>query len=222
MQLSPLLDTEQVRHIVAALHHSQKDERLKALIEQAPREVVVHVLRALVLQGMPDDEYARMLVAWEAILQPPPAIDQPDLREALWRQSTWWDAFGDQSAETRTHMNRLEETLRTVGCTQAGIVYFQWVAEHPPNARLNGIWDEHRRGALVALGQYGYGALGSSCEVLLARHLDDWINVQTDVIDLLVAFKSRLLARLAPWYMAHDPDIRPFLQPYFEERSPGS
>lgn len=78
------------------------------------------------------------------------------------------------------------------------------------------IWDEHRRGAIICLARYAYKR---STELFLARHLDDWNTIQVDVIELLAALKSRVFARLAPWYIQHDPSLQPILEAYgFEAR----
>jgi hypothetical protein len=77
------------------------------------------------------------------------------------------------------------------------------------------IWDEHRRGAIICLARYAYKR---STELFLARHLDDWNTIQRDVIELLAALRSRVFARLAPWYIQHDPSLKPILEAYgFDE-----
>ncbi len=218
MEISPLLVPEQVEVIAEALRTRGNEEWGQTILAPLPREVSLHMLRFLMLHGLPDEAHEQMLAIWRAILPQPPANDSVELREALWSQSAWWDAFGPHTPHELARIDQLEGLLNQIGTNTAGLEYFYWVAEHPPYSCMDDIWDEHRRGAIIALGRYGYSQNAARCEEFLVRHLDDWINVQTDALDILVATKSRLLARVAPWYMAHDPDVRPFLQTYFGDK----
>lgn len=215
MNVSPLLDAEQVTRIDQSLKSPAAETELIPILKEMPREVAIHTLRFLALHGVPDDAYAHLLTAWRALLPPPPEVDSVEMREALWHLSEWWDAFDAPTPAQRMRMDNLEDVLCAAGRTAAGVNYFVWVVEHPPYARMDEIWDEHRRGAIMALGQYGSSVLGRSCEVLLCRHLDDWVVLQADVVGILVAFNSRLLSTVAHWYLANDPDLQPFLVEYF-------
>ncbi len=214
MQVSPLLPAQVVRSIAGLLREPDVQPVLDHLAPLALEERV-HILRFLACRGLDNAAYVRLLNIWSTVLPSTHRLDTPDLRLALWRQSEWWDAFGLGHQMTVKEYDRLEALLDQVGCTAEGVDYFQWVALHPMYERVNAVWDEERRGAIISLARYAYIRAEGSQERFLARHLDDWINVQTDVIDILVAMKSRLLAHIAPWYLQHDPDLRPFLEDCF-------
>lgn len=89
--------------------------------------------------------------------------------------------------------------------------FFKWVALSPSVPEQNKIWDEYRRGAVICIGKY---CMGKERELFLVRHLDDWNTIQIEVVQMLAAMKSRLLAQVAPWYIEHDDLLKPIIEEY--------
>jgi len=213
VDIPPLLSSQQVDQMLELLQGQLSDQAEEALLVGLPLDERIHILRFLSLQpGVSKEAYARILSIWRDLLPPSHKADDPELREALWRQSEWWIAPTKDRAETEGRLDYLETLLERVGHTSLGISYFQWVALHPPYTRMDDVWDEHRRGALTSIARYGYSRSEGSCEIFLARHLDDWVNIQTDVIDIFAAMKSRLIVKIGSWYIEHDKNIAPFIQ----------
>lgn len=213
LTVSPLLSEKLVYAVSEKLNSVRSDKRIQSYLDPLPLDQKIHVLRFLLLRGeLSDAQEARIYALWRKILPAQHVSDSETLREALWQQSKWWNAFGPQVPAEQGHVDALEAFLDKEGHRPESADYFLWVALHPPFVRLHGIWDEHRRGALTSIARYAYSRPEASYELPIARHLDDWINMQTDALDILAAMKSSVLPRLAPWYKEHDSDLYPFLE----------
>lgn len=174
-------------------------------------EEKVHILR-FIYNGASDDMVAHIHRIWRSIIPQDHPLNTHEHKKALNAIATWWDAFGCAEGMTPSDYDVLEQLLDTLGATPEGRDYFKWVALTPViNPGKEGIWDEHRRGAIICLGKYAYS---KETEVFLARHLDDWNTIQIEVVQILAAMKSRLLIKLAPWYMQNDDLLRPILNEY--------
>ena len=216
MLVSPLLSANLAADIMLMFQkgagHSEIEQRLTGL----PLEEQIHLLRLIFFQfELTDEGDKNLLSLWEKLLSPNHPLNTKQIRDMLWAQSGWWDAFQRIEWKDTHKTDEMEKSLDTFGQKESYVEYFKWVTLHPPYCHIHEIWDEHRRGAITSLGRYAYHRNGKSLEVFLCRHLDDWINVQMDTIDILVAMKSRLFAKLGPWYMENDPYLRPFLKEYF-------
>lgn len=216
LNVSPLLNPALVDLVADGLRQGMAPDLIVLPLLACPLDERIHVLRFLLHHEISDAAFqARLLQTWRILLPPTHPVDSPDLRQALWGLSAWWDAFGLGHQMTTADYDYLEATLNAAGSTEAGVSYLEWIALHPVSMRMDGITDATRRGAIISLGRYGFMRPHGSLETCLARHLDDVIDVQTDVIDMLAALRSRLLARLANWYLANDPHLKPLLKKLF-------
>jgi hypothetical protein len=211
MNISPLLPATLVEHIMSLLASEDDLQRIQLQLDPLPLEERVHVLRFLARRASLSNQGEQYLVAvWRKLLLESHPLDSPDLRLALVQVCRGWDIWGEPPLP-RTKLDELETLLEQIGRTQEGTSYFEWVALHPHYPRMDNLFEEERRGALTALARYGFIRPNRSSEFFIARHLDDSPNVQDDVLHILEVMKSRVLARLAPWYMRYDEALKPTL-----------
>jgi len=215
MIVSPLLSADRVQQVFNLLQYSDDNDRLFALFHTAPLDENLHLLRFLSFQPEVSGEtYDRLIAIWRTLLPSTQREDNPLIRKALWRVSTWWDF--EESPATSEENAHLEAHLAQIAGNEKGIDFLKWVVLHPPyRHEIDGIFDEHRRGAITSLARYAYGKQSDTNEIFFARFMDDWLNMQTDVIDILVAMKARILLKIMPWYIEHDTHIRPSLLALF-------
>ncbi len=214
MQISPLLPKDTVKHVCALLTGKGKsrDAHILAALADFPLEEKIHVLRFLYNKLEGDDTIAYLYRIWRSLVPLNHPLNTEEHRSALYEIGQWWDAFGCREGMTLQSYDVLEHQLDRLGMTAEGRTYFTWVALYPVGIEEGLIWDEHRRGAIVCLGKYAYC---KETEFFLARHLDDWSTIQIEAVLILAALKSRLLAKLAPWYLIHDDGLKPLLEEYF-------
>jgi hypothetical protein len=213
MLIPPLLKSDVVSVIAILLKSDKvKDEILDKLKDYSESEKI-HILRFLFNKPeFSEREIAHLLQVWYAIIPPTHHLDNEENRQALYQIGQWWDTFGLAKGMTSLSYDKLEEVLDELGATPEGRDYFKWLALSPIDMhRKIIIWDEDRLGALISLGKYAYNR---ETEEFLARHLDDAHVIQLQVVRILVAMKSRLLVKLAPWYIRNDDLLRPILQEY--------
>lgn len=216
LHVSPLLNAALVDLVADGLQQGMAPDLIALPLLACPLDERIHVLRFLLYREIGDAAFhARLLQTWRSILSPSHPLDSPELREALARLSAWWDAFGLGHQLTTDDYDYLEATLNAAGSSEEGVNYLQWIALHPLLARMDDIGDATRRGAIISLGRYGFMRPYGSLETALARHLDDGFTVQTDVVNILAALRSRLFARLANWYLANDPRLKPLVKKIF-------
>lgn len=224
MLTPPLLSEPLMKSIADLLKHGKTDEIIE-LLKDLPVDAKIHYLRHLYHKSA-DKDIPCIYAIWQSFIPLDHILNTEQCRNALYEIGQWWHVFNE--AEDRIHLeyDTLELVLEELGATAEGRAFFKWVALYPvgiekwltPHAPRMAqwlIWDEHRRGAVICLARYAYNR---STELFLARHLDDWNTIQIDVIELLAALRSRVLARLAPWYIRHDTSLRPILEEYgFED-----
>jgi hypothetical protein len=216
MEYSPLIDVEIASFVKEAISGTLAISHIVDRLSALDISVSVQILRFFSYQvEVGQREREKIQDVWRKLLQADHPLDNPGLRQALDLQSEWWDAFGVKQSLDLEQYNISENLLEQVGHTIEGIGYFRWIALHPMYVRMDDVWDEERRGAIISLARYAYSRAEGSNELFFARHLDDWSVLQADVIEILVAMKSRLLPKIAPWYMVRDPDIRSILSTYF-------
>jgi|GEM_PF-4089202 len=221
MLVPPLLSPSLLQSITSLIEKNQTDG-VMALLKNFPLEEKVHYLRYFYHQS-PDEHVPCIFTVWQACMPLDHPLNTEQYRHALYTAGMWWDVFKEQDQRRNPAYDTLEGMLEALGATDEGREFFRWVTLYPvgiqkwlnlsPSEML--IWDEHRRGAIICLARYAYKR---STEFFLARHLDDWNTIQIDVIELLAALRSRVLARLAPWYIQHDPSLKPILEAHgFDE-----
>lgn len=220
MLVSPLLSLELVKHVLLLAKRGDARDEILDVLSALVLEERIQILRFL--DNHCEGKYSSALYeVWQSYISYDHVLNTKEHRRALHEIGQWWDAFGGAEDLTIQQYDELEALLDTLGNTPEGIEYFKWVAlnavglyprrreEQPP------IWDEHRRGAIICLAKYAYS---KEMELFLARHLDDWHTIQVEVIAILAALKSRLLPKLASWYIKDDSLLKPHLEEYgFEE-----
>jgi hypothetical protein len=211
MLIPPLLQSSIVENIAALLKSGDAENEIPSVLKKLSLIESSHTLRFLFNKPeFSDAEIAHLLQIWYTIVPPTHNLDTVENRKALYAIGQWWDTFGQTE---NFSYDELECLLDALGASPEGKAYFEWVALSPTTMmQKKVIWDEDRRGAIVSLGKYAYCREN---EVFLAHYLDDAHIIQIEVIRILAALKSRLLAKLAPWYIQNDDLLRPILQEYF-------
>jgi hypothetical protein len=212
MLVSPMLSISLVESVLSLLKNDENaDYAIEELLRGFPIEKKVHILR-FIYQHSTENIVDSIQKVWRSIIPQDHELNTLENQKALNAIAIWWDAFGCIDGMTPSDYDVLEQSLDTIGITLEGRDYFKWVALSPViDPVKNGMWDENRRGAIVCLYKYAYN---QEMEIFLARHLDDWNTIQVDVVQMLAAMKSRLLVKLAPWYIKNDDLLRPILQEY--------
>lgn len=212
MLISPLLQEEIVLGVSFLLERGSGESKIVDLLKDLPIEEAVHVLRFIYNKDLNIDIHLISTIWHTFIPRTHPLNTRENLR-ALNALGKWWDTFGSDEDISVQQYDAMELLLDTLGSSPEGKDYFKWVALYPVNQENNSnIWDEHRRGAIVCLGKYAYS---KETELFLARHLDDWNTIQVEVVQILAAMKSRLLAKIAPWYLKNDDLLKEILEEYF-------
>ncbi|HLG63996.1 MAG TPA: hypothetical protein VKY19_18785 [Ktedonosporobacter sp.] len=214
MLVSPLLSADRVHRLSTLLSTSTSEETILDEFKDFSVEEQIHMLRFLYERADISRAYKDHLYrVWHFLLPPHHDLDTVENRNLLHEIQHWWDAFELREGMTTQQYDALEASLDALGATAEGKEYFKWVALSPVDLKQEGhVWDEDRRGAVICLGKYSHD---QATELFLARHLDDTTVLQIEVVQILAARKSRLLARLAPWYLEHDIWLKPNLQEYF-------
>lgn len=214
MLVSPLLSAERVQQLSALLSASTPEETILDEFKECSVEEQIHMLRFLDERPDISEHYSdHLLRVWHHLLPSRHELDSVENRTLLHEIQHWWDAFELREGMTTQQYDAMEAALDALGATAEGKEYFKWVALSPVDLKQQGhVWDEDRRGALICLGKYSHD---QATELFLARHLDDTAVLQIEVVQILAARKSRLLARLAPWYLEHDIWLKPDLLEYF-------
>ncbi len=213
MRVSPLLSTENVGRISTMFSNNMSEDIILDELKAFSIEEGVHILRFLHNKPEISETYTdRLYRVWRSIVPSHHDLDTPEHRKALYEIQRWWDVFALSEGMTSQRYDELEKVLDTLGATPEGKMYFRWVALSPVDSTHETLWDEDRRGAILCLGKYAYH---HETEQFLARHLDDWHMIQVEVIHIFVAMRSRLFAKLAPWYMDNDIWLQPYLKEYF-------
>jgi hypothetical protein len=211
MVIPPLLPESVVKNLFLLLKEKKGDEAILDMLKGFPLEEKIHILRFLSNKG--EDEWIpHIFRVWRSLVPVNHRLNTETNRRALQEIGQWWDAFGVREGMTVQQYDELEQVLDRLGATSDGKDFFRWVALYPVGSEHGTIWDEDRRGAIVCLGKY---AFSPETELFLARHLDDWNTIQVEVVYILAAAKSRLLARMAPWYMKNDDGLQPILEEFF-------
>lgn len=214
MLVSPLLSHNLVEQIHMLLKKGRSEKEILSSLEKLSPEEKIHILRWIYNRcELSQSEIEHVLTIWRSLVPGTHPFHSADHKKALYHVGQWWDAFGEKEGMTIKQYDELERLLDGLGYKEQGKEYFKWVALYPViNIDENDIWDEDRRGAIVCLGKYG---CGKNIELFLARHLDDWSTIQIEVVQILAAMKSRLLAKLAPWYIENDTLLKPILEEFF-------
>ncbi len=211
MLIPPLLSEDIIENVFLSLKKNKGDEAILSIIKDFPIEEKIHILRFL-SNNVEDQWIPHIFRVWCSLISADHRLNTETNRRALQEIGQWWDAFGVREGMTVQQYDELEQVLDRLGATSDGKDFFRWVALYPVGSEHGTIWDEDRRGAIVCLGKY---AFSPETELFLARHLDDWNTIQVEVVHILAAAKSRLLARVAPWYMKNDDGLQPILEGFF-------
>ncbi len=210
MLTSPLLSAVLLQSLADLIKKGKTDE-VVVLLRDLPLEEKIHYLRYL-YHKLADKDIPPVYAVWYSFLPREHVLNTEHQRNALYRAGQWWDAFDEIDGRSGSECDELEQVLEALGTTSVGREFLRWVALSPSVQVQEGkIGEEHRRGAIISLARYDYNR---PTELFLARHLDDWTTIQVDVIEILAALKSRVLARLAPWYSQHDVTLREVLAEY--------
>ena len=195
MNYSPLLPQEKITRLITLLKIPEAtDNIILQLNEITSQEEQVHILRFLSFQNdLSDISYNTIMNIWRQKISSEHVLDTQNARIALEKQAIWWDLFEEDKSEE--YYNDLEDTLNKLGNTSEGVDYFRWIALHPPYFGMDRVSDEQRRGAIICIAKYAFFRNDGSSEIFIARHMDDWINIQTDVINILVATKARIFKK---------------------------
>ena len=218
LDVSPLLDQSVISDLKNRLEtHTLVDH--EQFFSQYSVEESIHMLRFIISRGYVS-ENARSEIdrIWRLLLTPNYPIDTEAYRRALFLLSQGWTPSLRAYNSQEPTMDEHEQLLDTLGQTDVGIDYFKWLAMHPMTL-MDGVRDDVRRGAIISLAKYAYHRSNGSCEMFMARHLDDWIIIQAEIVSILGIFRSRLLERLSVWYLKHDDTLRPILLDYFYDPS---
>lgn len=210
MFVSPLLPTSLVEQIYSKIKgRADKDDILGMLQDQSLEEKI-HILRFL-LNKATDCDVKTLYAVWHTLISQNSEFNTPLYRNALDKIGKWWEAFESVTEKSKKEFDDLERSLDVLATTDEGKKFFEWVALSPAEPKYNGIWDEHRRGAIICIGKY---YAGKEKEVFLVHHLDDWNTIQIEVVQILAAMKSRILVKVAPWYIEHDDILKPIIGEY--------
>ncbi|HEU5229118.1 MAG TPA: hypothetical protein VFU49_14980 [Ktedonobacteraceae bacterium] len=212
--MSPLLSAESVHRLSTLLSTATSAETILDEFKNFSLEEKIHMLRFLNERPDISDPYIDHLYrVWHSLLPSHHDLDTVENRNLLHEIQRWWDAFELREGMTTQQYDDMEASLDALGATAEGKAYFKWVALSPVDLEQERhVWDEDRRGAVICLGKYGHD---KATELFLARHLDDTAVLQIEVVQILAAIKSRLLARLSPWYLEHNIRLKPYLLEYF-------
>ena len=221
MIVSPLLSQPLVERVSLLLQQKGTKEKIIEVLEKLPREEKIHVLRFLYIHSSTEN-ISCLYEVWGTYIPSTHVLNTKEHCRALHEIGSWWDTYRRAEDLSVKQYDELEAQLDALGNTAEGHEYFRWVALFPvslymPGSAQTRIWDEHRRGSIVCLAKYAYSR---ETERFLARHLDDWNTIGLEVLEILAAMKSRLLPKLAPWYVKHDSLLKPLLKVYeFESLS---
>jgi hypothetical protein len=213
MNTSPLLPSNIVEQVAELLKIENTKNEIIDLLNALPLEERIHILRFLYWNNICDA--SRIYDVWGAFIALDHPLNTKENRLMLNEISGWWDAFGKSHAMMEKDYDELERSLDMLGATPEGRDYFRWVALYPVGIEQRhhkwAVWDDERRGAIICLAKYAYS---KDMECFLARHLDDWCLIQADVAEILVGMRSRVLAKVASWYLMHNEDLKPVLEKY--------
>lgn len=213
MQVSPLLPNLLVEQVAQLLRSENSEDGVIELLNPLPLEERIHILRFLYWKNQIDASH--IYNVWEKFIPRDHPLNTRENRLMLNEIRNWWDAFGESYAMTGKDFDALEYALDMLGATVEGKEYFRWVALYPVGIEKAqskwAIWDDERRGAIICLAKYAYSW---ETELFLARHLDDWCVIQTEVAEILAVMKSRMLAKVSSWYIKHDDNLKPILEKY--------
>ncbi len=204
-EFSPLLERENMFNIVKALKAGD-ESYIYDNIHELEIEKSIHILRFFEYKGFLNEKESSIIYnIWRRLLPIVHQYDSEEARHALLVMSQWWpeNIFPHNPDQANEFLNKL-------GIDAQGLSYFRWIALHPMTL-MDGVRDDYRRGAIICLGRYAC----MQSENFLARHLDDWINIQIDVVYMLMACHSKLLLDIQTWYKENDVSLRDILSEYF-------
>lgn len=211
MHIPPLLAKDTIKEVLPLIAKGAEEDIIVEKLKYFSLEEQIHILRFIYNKAKYEDT-SLIYRVWRLLLPLDHSLNTEQNRRALYEIGRWWDAFGIREGMTTHDYDALEQSLDLLGATPDGKDFFKWVALYPVGIEHGNIWDEDRRGAIVCLGKYAYT---KEIELFLARHLDDWNTIQMEVVYILSSKKSRLLGRLASWYLEHDDLLAPILRDFF-------